>query len=82
MVDKNDLKDYSFDLDQDLENICPIAIYKIEREENIIVFFSNFFNLGFGFKFILCFLIYSLRCMLKIVQKNKYKNINKNKKWK
>lgn len=49
MVDKDDLKDYSFDLDQNLEDLCPIAIYKIERKENIIVFFSNFFNLGFGF---------------------------------
>lgn len=45
-INKNNLKGYDLDFDQDLEDFYQMTIHKIKRKEDISVSFANLFNLG------------------------------------
>ena len=56
-VDENDLKNYDFDFDQNLENFCQIAIYKTEKKEDMDIFYSNLSDLSSDFDSSLYFVL-------------------------
>lgn len=48
VVNKNDLKVYNFDFNQDLNNFYKITLYKIKKKD-MGIFFANFSKLSFDF---------------------------------
>ena len=48
-MDKDDLRGYDFDVDQDLEDYCQMAILETKGEKDISISYSNLSDLGSDF---------------------------------